>query len=450
VVVGGGPAGMMAAATAGSRGLQVILIEKNQLQNNLLLGKKMLITGNGRCNVTNDTDVRGLIANVSNNGRFLYSAFNAFTSQDTIRLLEQYGVPTKVEERGKVFPVSNRSKDVVNAFKQHMLDNNVKIICGEVTIIIKRDNGKYDVNYTSDEDSISKPNSKSNSKSKGNYNISSQCKILADAVIVATGGKSYPQTGSTGDGYRFALGFNHQVSPLRPSQVPIEIIEQSIKELQGVSFKDVKVSLKEAKEEATKASTVESLSELKTVYEDQGDMMFTHFGITGPLILTVSAHIRTHIKTNIRNKYKLYIDLLPDYTYEQLNDLLLNEIDNQGKRQIITVLQMLLPKKFILVLLKDIKICYDKHANQLTKNERNSIINLIKQFPLTVKGLRPLQEAIVTAGGIDVKEIDPKTMCSKLVDGIFFVGEVLDVDGNTGGYNIQIALSTGYVAGKNC
>jgi len=433
VVVGGGPAGMMAAATAGSRGLQVILIEKNQLQGNILLGKKMLITGNGRCNVTNNTDVRGLIANVNNNGRFLYSAFNAFTAQDTIRLLEQYGVSTKEEERGKVFPKSNRSKDVVNAFKQHMLDNNVKIICGEVISILKCDNGKYDVNFTNTK--------QSNDKHNDNYDISSQCNVLADTVIIATGGKSYPQTGSTGDGYRFALGFNHQISPLRPSQVPIEIIEQSIKELQGVSLKDVKISLKEA----AKDSNAESEIELTTACEEQGDMMFTHFGVTGPLILTVSAHIRTN-----SDKYKLYIDLLPEFTYEQLNDILLNEIDNKGKKQLINVLQMLLPKKLILVLLKGIKICYDKHANQLTKNERNALINLIKQLPLTVKSLRPLQEAIVTAGGVDVKEIDPKTMCSKLAHGVFFVGEVLDVDGNTGGYNIQIALSTGYVAGMNC
>lgn len=411
VVIGGGPAGMIAAATAGALGKHVILFEKNTLKDQVLLGKKLLITGNGRCNITNDTDSNGLIANVPTNGRFLYSAFEAFSPQDTIGLLKKYGVETKTEGRGRVFPASNKSKDIVEAFRKYIIDNGVKIQQGEITSLSLIERRQF---------IIDRKEGKS---------------LVADSVIVATGGMSYPQTGSTGDGYRFAEQLGHTITPLKGALVPLEANEQWAKGLQGLSLSKIKIQVMELTNEHT-------MDEGKNVFEETGDILFTHFGITGPLVFSASSHIDEE-----KHRYKLYIDLLPECSESDIEKHLLDEIKLNGKKQISSLLQNRLPKRIVPIILQFANVSLERQANEITQRERKSIVTFVKRLPLTIKALRSLNEATVTSGGIKVKEINPKTMESKIVKGLYFAGEIIDVNGYTGGFNIQIALSTGYVAG---
>ena len=403
VVIGGGAAGMMAAGTAGSKGLEVFLIEKNRM-----LGKKIMITGKGRCNITNNTDIESMIQNVPVNGSFLYSAFYTYTNEDVIEFFNRYGVPTKVERGGRIFPQSDRAADVVRALEKYMAENNVKIINQEAEKIILENNQVLGVKMRNGQT------------------------IQADSVIVATGGMSYPTTGSTGDGYHFAHKTGHSVTELKPSLVPLEIKEEWVKELQGLSLKNIEITVSDENN--------------KKIFSDFGEMMFTHFGVTGPVILSASSHIRD-MDTK---RYSLSIDLKPALTEEQLDKRIQRDFEKYSRKYFINSLDDLLPQKLIPVIVKLSEINEDKPVNQITKNERKIIVNLLKQLTVHISGFRPIKEAIITSGGIAVDEINPGTMESKKVKGLYFAGEVIDVDAYTGGFNLQIAFSTGYLAGYNC
>ena len=403
VIIGGGPAGMMAGGTAGSRGLEVLLIEKNRT-----LGRKLLLTGKGRCNFTNDTDLQGLIDNIPVNGRFLYSAFSKFSNKDLIRFFNDLGVRTKVERGGRVFPESDRAEDILKALERYIRDNNVRVIHGEVKRVLKEDNRVLGVIL-----------------SDGRF-------IASDSVIVATGGLSYPQTGSTGDGYRFARELGHSIVPLKPSLVPLEIEEPWVSDLQGLTLKNVSIKV------------FDQFG--KEVYTDLGEMLFTHFGISGPIVLSASSHMRDIDK----NRYRIVIDLKPGLTEEALDRRVQRDFEKYSRRYFINSLGELLPRSLIPVVVELSGIPRDKYVNQISREERRILVKLLKGLNLTVSRFRPIEEAIVTSGGVNVSEINPSTMESKLVKGLFFAGEVIDVDGYTGGFNLQIAFSTGYVAGSFC
>jgi len=403
VIIGGGPAGMMAGGTAGSRGLEVLLIEKNRT-----LGKKLLLTGKGRCNFTNDTDLQGLIDNIPVNGRFLYSAFSKFSNKDLIRFFNDLGVRTKVERGGRVFPESDRAEDILKALERYIRDNNVRVIHGEVKRVLKEDNRVLGVIL-----------------SDGRF-------IASDSVIVATGGLSYPQTGSTGDGYRFARELGHSIVPPKPSLVPLEIEEPWVSDLQGLTLKNVSIKV------------FDQFG--KEVYTDLGEMLFTHFGISGPIVLSASSHMRDIDK----NRYRIVIDLKPGLTEEALDRRVQRDFEKYSRRYFINSLGELLPRSLIPVVVELSGIPRDKYVNQISREERRILVKLLKGLNLTVSRFRPIEEAIVTSGGVNVSEINPSTMESKLVKGLFFAGEVIDVDGYTGGFNLQIAFSTGYVAGSFC
>jgi len=402
IVIGGGPAGMMAAGTAGSRCLEVSLIEKNGI-----LGRKLLLTGKGRGNITNDTDIRGLIENVPVNGKFLYSAFSRFSSRDLIEFFNNLGVETKVERGGRVFPMSDTASSIVDALKRYLEKNNVKIIKGKAKKIIAKDNRVVGVL------------------------IEDGRVLLCDSVVVATGGMSYPDTGSTGDGYRFAKELGHTITPLKPSLVPLEIAEEWVKRLQGLSLKNVAISV---------------LKGDKKIYSDFGEMLFTHFGISGPIVLSASSHMRDIAE----NGYRFIIDLKPALSEEELDRRVQRDFSKYSRKILANSLDDLLPKRLIPVIIELTGIAPVKVVNQVTKEERMLLVKLIKNLSLTVKGFRPIREAIVTSGGVKVEEINPSTMESRIIKGLFFAGEVIDVDGYTGGFNLQIAFSTGYVAGLNC
>lgn len=401
VVIGGGPAGMMAAGTAGLGGLDVILVEKNGR-----LGKKLLITGKGRCNVTNITDLDGLITNVPVNGKFLYSAFHQFSNQDLITLLHSLGLKTKVERGGRVFPVSDRSADVVRVLGKYLAQNNVRVLQGEVTNVLV-DSGVV-----------------SGVKLK-NGDI-----LPAGKIIIATGGRSYPLTGSTGDGYRLAAEHGHQITTLKPALVPLEVREDWVRELQGLALKNVAIEL----------FTLQG----GKVYSAFGEMLFTHFGVSGPIILSASTHLRQ------ATSYRLVIDLKPALTPEQLDARIQRDLLKKAKKVFANALDDLLPRTLIPIVVRLTAIPPEKQISHLTREERECLAALLKGLEMEVTGLRPLSEAIVTSGGITVKEINPSTMESKLVKGLFFAGEVIDVNAYTGGYNLQIAFSTGYLAGNSC
>jgi predicted Rossmann fold flavoprotein len=404
IVIGGGAAGMLAAGTAGSRGLDVLLIEKNNI-----LGRKLLITGKGRCNITNSVgEIGDLIANIPVNGKFLYSAFHTFSNYDLIKLFNELGLETKVERGGRVFPASDRSVDVVNALKKYLNKNNVQIIKGEVQKIVAQNN------------IVSK------------VVLQDGRIFLCQSVIVATGGMSYPQTGSTGDGYRFARESGHTVTPLTPSLVPLEVKERWAAELQGLSLKNVAISLLDENN--------------KELYRDFGEMLFTHFGVSGPIILSASSYLGNINK----KKYRLVLDLKPALSEEQLDLRIQRDFHKYANRFFVNSLPDLLPKKMIPVIIKLSKISPEKPVNQISRSERKKLVELLKNLTLEIKKYRPLKEAIITSGGVAVEEINPYTMESKLVKGLFFAGEVIDVNAYTGGFNLQIAFSTGYLAGLNC
>jgi len=401
VVIGGGPAGMMAAGVAARQGRSVILVEKNKR-----LGRKLLITGKGRCNLTNIAALDGLIANIPVNGKFLYHAFHQFGNRDLIAFFQEWGLPTKVERGGRVFPVSDRSADVVAALERFMAHYHVRIIHGEVTEVLATEGQVAGVKLKNSEN------------------------IPAGQVIIATGGRSYPRTGSTGDGYRFAKALGHTITPLKPALVPLESATAWIREVQGLALKNVAIKL------LTK--------EGKQIYRDFGEMLFTHFGVSGPVILSASVHLEPGLP------YRLVIDLKPALTPEQLDLRLQRDFAKYIRKIFRNALGDLLPRALIPVVVNLVAIPPDRPVNQITKAERQRLVALLKGLEVEITGLQPITEAIVTAGGVSVKEIHPATMESKLVRGLFFAGEVMDVHAYTGGYNLQIAFSTGHLAGSSC
>ncbi len=399
-VIGGGPSGLMSAGIAGKNGNLVYLYEKNKT-----VGKKLLITGKGRCNVTNSSDTNTLISNTVCNGKFLYSAYSLFTANDTIDFFEEYGTPIKIERGNRAFPVSDRSNDILLALKRFINEQKVKIRYCAVREIIAKNN--YIAGIIEQD---------------GSYKE-------FDRVILCTGGLSYPQTGSTGDGYSFAKALGHTITPLRGSLVPLEIKEKWASDLQGLSLKNVKSSL---------------LTNNKLIYSDFGEMLFTHFGVSGPIILSLSSHIE-----NIKNENKIVIDLKPALSKETLDNRILKDFSKYINKDIKNALKDLLPAKIIPIIISISEINPTTKVNNITKEQRVKLIQNIKSFTLNIKAFRPIEEAIITAGGVKTSEINPKTMESKLVKGLFFAGEIIDVNAYTGGYNLQIAFSTGYVAGKS-
>lgn len=419
VVIGGGPAGMMAAITSAKQGNDVILLEKMKS-----CGRKLLITGKGRCNITSSLPMDKFIENIPENGKFLYSAFKNFTNQDIITLLKENNVNVKEERGNRIFPLSDRSLDVLQAFENEMKKNNVKIcIETEVKEIKISDNTVNKVIYL---------NKKSGTLEE----------ILTEKVILATGGKSYPLTGSTGDGYKIAKELGHTITKISGSLVPLISKNEDLQlcqSMQGLSLRNI--SMKIVDEEKN-----------KKIYEDFGELLFTHFGVSGPTILSSSAHILRYKNVEEllkKGKIKLQIDLKPALNEEKLNLRLLRDFDKFKNKQIINSLNELLPKKMIEPVIKKAKIKNEKRINEITKQERENLIRVIKCFEITISGFRPIEEAIITRGGINVKEINPKTMESKLIEGLYFAGEIIDVDAYTGGFNLQIAYSTGYTAGLN-
>ena len=412
VIIGGGPAGMIAGIKAAQEGNKVYIYEKNKM-----LGKKLLITGKGRCNITSSINIDDFIKNIPGNGRFLYSAFQNFTNEDIINLLKQNGVKVKEERGNRIFPVSDRSQDVLDALIKELKKNNVQIRENEEVEKILVEDGKV----------------------KGVLLKKDKKIIIADKVILATGGKSYPGTGSTGDGYKMAEKVGHSVTKIQGSLVPLEADLDICRELQGLSLRNVSIVVKDALNN-------------KKIYEDFGEMLFTHFGVSGPTILSSSAHILRY--KNIeellnQNKVKLFIDLKPGLTEEALDLRIRRDFEEMKNKDFKNSLDKLLPKKMIDVVIDLVKINDNKKVNEITKEERLRLVKLLKSFEVNIEGFRPVEEAIVTAGGINIKEINPKTMESKLVNGLYFAGEIIDVDAYTGGFNLQIAYSTGYTAGTN-
>jgi len=404
IVVGGGAAGLMAAGTAAGRGLDVTVVERNDK-----VARKVMITGKGRCNVTNATGlINEIIEMVPNNGRFLYSAFTNFGPYDTMDLFEENGVPLKIERGNRVFPESDKASDIVDALRRFALKSGANVVKGRVSELLISD-GELKGVKTDD-----------------------GTEYLADAVIIATGGMSYPLTGSTGDGYELAKSAGHTVTELTPSLVPIEVHEGFCSALQGLSLKNVELR-------------VVNSANFKTVYEDRGEMIFTHFGISGPMVLSASAHM----KDMQRGKYEIYIDLKPGLTYEQLDVRILKDFKENSNKDFINSLGALLPRKIIPVIVKLSGINSNLKTNQITREQRANLVNLLKNLKLTATAFRPIEEAIITSGGVNVTEINPKTMESKLLKNLYFAGEVIDVDAYTGGYNLQIAFSTGRLAGQN-
>lgn len=411
LIVGGGAAGMFAAIFAARNGNEVHLFEKNEK-----LGKKLFITGKGRCNVTNACDMETLFESIRSNSKFLYSSFYGYTNHDVIDFFNSLGMPTKIERGNRVFPVSDHSSDVIGALVREMkrLDVQVHLNTTIDEIIIENDK-------------VMGIRSCKNCTIKGAANTL----IAGEHIIVATGGISYQTTGSTGDGYKFAKRMGHKVTELYPSLVPLNIKEDFVKDLMGLSLKNVSISVYEQK---------------KCLYQDFGEMMFTHFGVTGPMILSASSYIGKQLKTK---ELTLAIDLKPALTFEQLDHRVLNDFNSQLNKNFKNSISALFPSKLIPIMIELSNIDPFKKVNEISKEERTHFVHLIKNLTLTITGLRDYNEAVITKGGIDVKEINPGTMESKRVQGVYFIGEVLDLDAVTGGFNLQIAWSTAYAASNS-
>jgi len=411
VVIGGGPAGMMAAITAAENGNEVLILEKMPS-----FGKKLLITGKGRCNITSSLYMSEFIKNTPGNGKFLYSAFQNYTNTDIIEFLRKQGLEVKEERGNRIFPVTDKSLDVLKCFTERMNELKIQSKLNSPVEKILVQNGEVASVRTDRE------------------------MIKADKVILATGGKSYPLTGSTGDGYKIAKALGHTIVPIKPSLVPLEVEEkESCKKMQGLSLRNIGIKIIDNDKK-------------KVVYEDFGEMIFTHFGISGPTILSGSAHLAKYRDVDylLKSKYiTVSIDLKPALSEEQLDDRILRDFKEFKNKQFKHSLDKLLPQKMIPVITEMSNIDEEKRVNEITKEERKRLIQLLKNFTVTIKGFRPVEEAIITCGGIDTKEINPKTMESKLIKGLYFAGEIIDVDAYTGGFNLQIAYSTGYTAGMN-
>lgn len=405
IVVGGGAGGLMAAVSAAQAGAEVILLEKNNR-----LGKKLLITGKGRCNVTNTAQLQEFVKNIPGNGKFLYSVFSNFFNWDIRNFFEELDVPLKEERGGRIFPVSDKAIDIVNAFEKLLRRLAVQIKLNEAVRFLKIEQGKI-IGVITEEDTV--------------YD--------ADAVILATGGASFPGTGTTGDGYRMAKQVGHTIIDLFPALVPLECEEEWVKDFQGLSLRNINLSV---------------LVDGKVEKEIFGEMLFTHFGVSGPIILTLSRDIAQYLR---QDKFvELSLNLKPALTKEQLDKRICRDFEKYSRKQIKNALSDLLPSKMISTVIDLAFIDEDKFVNQISKVERERLVDILQNLVMTVTKTRPLSEAIVTAGGISTKEINPKTMESKIIKDLYCVGEVVDVDAFTGGYNLQAAFSMGYVAGQSC
>ena len=403
VIIGAGPAGMTAAYSASQNGIDVVLIEKNER-----VGRKLLITGKGRCNITNNCEVEELIANVNTNGKFLYSAFYTFTNDAVMEMFESLGVRLKTERGNRVFPESDRAMDVVDAMARLIKRKNIKLVTGKTVKDIKEKNGKVESVVLSDGK-----------------------EIKADAVIIATGGASYQRTGSTGDGYRLAEKLGHKITPLKPSLIGLEIQEDFVHKLKGLSLRNVAINVYGKKN--------------KKIYDDFGEMEFTDYGVDGPIIKSASCIMRDLSKES----YKISLDLKPALDHEKLDKRVQRDFQKYINKKFENSLSDLLPSKMIRVVVELSGIDPATPVNSITKEERKNLVNTIKNIEMHVKRYRPMEEAIVTSGGVKTSEINSSTMESKLVEGLYFAGEVIDVDAYTGGFNLQIAFSTGYLAGMS-
>lgn len=399
VVVGGGAAGMMAAIFAARQGAAVTLVEPNEK-----VGRKIYITGKGRCNVTNSCDREAFMASVPRNGKFLYSAISKFGPQDTWSFFESLGVPLKVERGNRVFPQSDKAADIIDALFFEMRRRGVVVLQNRVTSLVE----------------------------EGGCLTGVKCEkngtVWGDAVILATGGASYPRTGSTGDGYKLAQSVGHTIVPIRGSLVPLESADSDCRKMQGLSLKNVELKVKNQKE--------------KVVYHEMGELLFTHFGLSGPLVLSASAHMNFD-----RDTYTAHIDLKPALDEQKLDARLVRDFETRSNQNFSTALGGLIPQSMIPVMVERTGISGEEKVRDLRREQRRRLLEELKDFKISVKGTRPVDEAIITTGGVKVGEVDPKTMASKKVNGLYFAGELLDVDAYTGGFNLQIAWSTGYVAG---
>ena len=415
-VIGGGAAGLMCACTAAKNGAKVILFEKNRSEkqlaserffDNAYLGKKLLITGKGRCNVTNACTREAFLASVTANPKFLYAAFRAFPPEKVMRFFEDAGVPLKTERGNRVFPLSDKSIDILRAFKRVLAETDTAVINRAVTNVEKAEDGDF---LVTDETGVSH---------------------RVDRVVICTGGVSYPQTGSDGDGYAFAKRFGHTVTPLLPSLVPLECVRADVcRAMSGLSLKNVRL-------------TVVNTAKKKAVYSEMGEMLFTHFGISGPLVLSASAHMRDAAPS----VYRADIDLKPALEASRIDEKLVKLFEVESKKNLANVLRNMLPQSMTEPFCAYVGIPADTKTNAVTREKRRALAEAFKCFSFDIAAFRPIAEAIVTAGGVNVKEINPSTMQSKLADGLYFAGEVLDVDAYTGGFNLQIAFSTAYLAG---
>lgn len=402
LIVGGGAAGMMAGIFAGRNGHEVHIYEKNEK-----LGKKLFITGKGRCNLTNAGDMDTLFASVITNPKFLYSGFYSFTNEQAIEFFEELGVRTKIERGNRVFPVSDHSSDVISAMTRELKRLRVEVHLNTAVRQIKTREGRF-----------------------LSLILSNGQEITGDSCIIATGGMSYPSTGSTGDGYRFAQEAGHRVTELSPSLVPIETEEEDIRELQGLSLRNVNACIYSGK---------------KKLYEEFGEMLFTHYGVSGPIIISASSVIGKKLK---EGRMKLSVDLKPALSFEQLDARVLRDFEENKNKQFKNAVDKLFPAKLKPVMIRRSGIDPEKKVNEISREERHRFVMLIKDFEMTLVRLRDFKEAIITKGGVDVKQIDPGTMESKIIPGLYFIGEVLDLDALTGGFNLQIAWSTAYLAGN--
>lgn len=402
IVVGGGAAGLFSSILLARRGKSVLILEKNKI-----LGKKLMITGKGRCNVTNNCDVETVLKNIPCNSKFLYSAMYSFSPSDTMSFFEELGVPLKTERGNRVFPISDDAKDIVRALTDEISRLGVTVINKKVSGILIENNKVVGIKCADES-------------------------FLSDNVIVATGGKSYPNTGSTGDGYKFASSAGHTVTDIMPSLVPLETKQDFPKELMGLSLRNVTLSLWESNKK-------------KPVFSELGEMLFTHFGVSGPLVLSASAHIKDLNKNN----YYITIDLKPGLDEKTLDKRILRDFSDNPNRNFANVLKKLLPMKIIPIIIELSGIDGEEKVNNITKEQRLKLVTLLKNLRIDIKGFRPVDEAIITRGGINIKEINPSSMESKLISGLYFIGEVLDVDAYTGGFNLQIAFATANLAAQS-
>lgn len=402
IIIGGGAAGLIASATAAGRGEDVTVIEKNSRP-----ARKVMITGKGRCNVTNACfDLDDLINSVVTNKRFMYSAFSSFMPYDTIALIEEMGVPTKIERGNRVFPESDKAVDIVDALVKNAKQNGVKFVEGTVTSFNTENNVIKSVN------------------------LADGTTVEGDAFAICTGGLSYQSTGSTGDGYRLAESVGHSITDIEPALISLVASNGFVPKLQGLSLRNISIKLLDGEKE---------------IYSDFGEMLFTHYGVSGPVILSASSHM-THPK---EHNYKIVIDLKPALDEQTLDKRIQRDFAENTNKDFINSLSKLLPNKLIPVIVKLSGIEPSEKVNQITKVQRQNLVSLLKNFTVNISDFRPINEAIITSGGVDVKEINPKTMGSKIVDNLYFAGEVIDVDAYTGGFNLQVAFSTGYLCGMN-